>query len=96
MDFMKGFMNLKEQMQLHYEAACQKDTKAGRFLSLRSAWDRVTLGSSMVIMVISGQDSTQLSLLFVLTKADRSLNSFAMLKTKCTCCLFLRITGLRS
>ena len=28
---MRGFMNLKEQRQLHYKLTCQKDTKAGRY-----------------------------------------------------------------
>lgn len=28
---MMGFMNLKEQRQLHYKLTCQKDTKAGRY-----------------------------------------------------------------
>lgn len=36
-------------------------TEAGRFLSLRSAWDRTTLGLGRVGMVISGQDPTQLA-----------------------------------
>jgi hypothetical protein len=38
--FMKIFIELKEQRQMHYEPACQKDTKAGRFLISRSALDR--------------------------------------------------------
>lgn len=36
------------------------------------------------------------SLLSVLKKTIRSLNSLATLKKKCTCCLSLRIKGLRS
>ena len=36
----------------------------------------------MVRMVISGQDPTQLNLLLMLKKADRSLNSFAMKKER--------------
>jgi hypothetical protein len=57
------------------EPACQKDikqdstqlilffmlTKAGRFLSIRSAWNRASLGSGMVGMMISGWDPTQLA-----------------------------------
>ena len=80
MNYMRGFMDLKEQRQLHYEPACQKDTKAGRFLSSRLAWNRVNLGPGpdMVRMAIVGQDPTQLNLLFVLTKAGRSLNSVAI------------------
>ena len=58
---MRGFTNLKEQRQLHYEPACQKDTKAGRFLSSRSAWDRASLGLGVVEMVISRQDPTELA-----------------------------------
>ena len=46
-------------------------------------------------VVIIGQDPTQLSLLFVLTKAGRSLNSFAKLKKQKTMCcgLLLGIKG---
>ena len=36
-------------------------------------------GPGMVGMVILGQDPTQINLLSVLTKASRSLNSFAVL-----------------
>jgi hypothetical protein len=36
-------------------------TKASRFWSSRSAWDRATLGPVVVRMVISGQDPNQLS-----------------------------------
>jgi hypothetical protein len=39
MNYVRNFIDLKEQRQLHYELACQKDTKAGRFLSSRSAWE---------------------------------------------------------
>ena len=88
MNFIRGFTDLKEQRQLYYEPACQKDakkddkeigqvvvitgqdptqpnlvfvlTKAGRFLSSGSAWDRASLGSGVVGVVISGQDPTQL------------------------------------
>jgi hypothetical protein len=56
--------------------------KAGRSLGSRSALDRRSLCPSMVRMVISEWDPTQLNLLSVLRKAGRSLNSFAMLKRK--------------
>jgi hypothetical protein len=82
MNYRRDFMDLKEQRQLHYEPACQKDTKAGRFLSSKAAWVRVSLGLDMVGMVISVQDHIQLSLLSVLTKASRFLNSFAMFYLK--------------
>ena len=36
-------------------------TKAGRFLSSRSAWDRASLGPGVVEMVISRQDPTELA-----------------------------------
>ena len=39
----------------------QKDTKAGIFLSSRSAWERARLDPGMVGMGISEQDSTQLA-----------------------------------
>ena len=41
MNYMKDFTDLKEYKQQQCETVCQKDTKAGRFLSSRSAWDRV-------------------------------------------------------
>jgi hypothetical protein len=53
-------MNLKEQRQLHYEPACQKDRKTSRFLSSRSAWDRANLNLGMGV-VISEPDPTQLA-----------------------------------
>lgn len=56
MTCMRGFMDLKEQRQLHYEAACQKDIKDGN----KDIWG----------VMAAGQDSTQLSLLSVLKKAD--------------------------
>jgi hypothetical protein len=50
--------------------------KAGRFVSSKSAWNRTSLGP-----VVVGVGSHPAKLLFVLTKAGRSLNSFTMLKT---------------
>lgn len=58
-------MDIKEQRQL-YLWACQKNIKKG--------------GKKIYGMVILGQDLTQLNLLVVLTKAERSLNSFDMFK----------------
>lgn len=52
-------------------------TKADTFLSSRSVWNRARLGSGVVGTVILAS-----SLLFVLTKAGRSLNSFATLRGK--------------
>jgi hypothetical protein len=60
MSYMRNFTYLKEQKQLHYKLQKQKDTKSGRFLSSRSDCNRVSLGTSMVEMVVSGQDATQL------------------------------------
>ena len=80
MQNIRGFMNLKEQRQLHCKPACQADTNAGRFLSSRSAWDTAKLGPGVLEMVISGQGPIQLTYCLCLTKADRSLNSFAMLR----------------
>ena len=84
MNHIMGFTDLKEQRQLHYEPACQKDkkkaTNAVRFLSSRSALDRANLGPGVVEMVISGQGPTQQPYCLCLRKAGRSLNSFAMLK----------------
>ena len=40
MIYTKGFMDLEKLGQLDYEPAYQKDTKAGRFLSSKSVWDR--------------------------------------------------------
>ena len=61
-------MDLKEQRQLHYEPASQKDIKERN--------------KEICRVVMAEQDLTQLRLLFVLTKGGRSLNSFAMLKKK--------------
>ena len=82
MNCIRSFTDLREQRQLCYDPACQKDakegdkaiqgvviaeqdptqlsllfvlTKAGRFLSSRSAWDKANLGSGVVRVVISGQ-----------------------------------------
>ena len=62
MNYMRGFMDLREERQLNYEPASQKDIKEG---------DKDTQG-----VVISEPDPTQLSLLFVLTKAGRFLRSW--------------------
>ena len=78
MNYKRSFMNLKEQKKLHDEPGCQIDPKAGRFLSLRSAWDRASLGPCLVGMIISGQSPNQLTYCLCLAKAVRSLNSFAM------------------
>ena len=82
----EGFHESKDQRQVHSEPACQRDTKAGR-ASSRS--DRARLGPRVVEIVISGQGPTQLDLL-CLTKADRSLNSFATLGEKNVCLLSLK------
>ena len=58
MNYMRGFMDLKEQRQLHHETACQKDTKAGLFQSSRSAWDRENLSPGTIGVVISELDPT--------------------------------------
>jgi hypothetical protein len=44
---MRDLMNLKEYRQLHYEAVCQKDTKAGRFLRVQGQ-PRIEQGSAQV------------------------------------------------
>jgi hypothetical protein len=54
--------------------------KVGRFLRSGSARDRARLGSRVLEMVISGQGPTQLAKHLCLTMADRSLNSFALLR----------------
>lgn len=54
-------MNLNEQRKLHYEPACLKDTKERE----REIWE----------VVVTGQDPSQLSLLFVLTKAGMFMSS---------------------
>ena len=86
-------MSLREQRQLHYEPACQKDTKAGRFLSSKSAWDtllsRPGCGRSGNFRAGSHLARSP----HCLTEAGRSLNSFAVLKEMCASC-FLRIKGL--
>ena len=66
----------------HNKPVCQKDTKAGRFLSSRSTQDRRLLSPGVVEMVISEQGPTQLVYPMCLTKADVSLNFFVMLTKK--------------
>lgn len=61
MNYMRGFMDLKEQRKLHYKVASQKNIKQG---------DKIIQG-----VVIGGQDSTQLNLLFVLKKEGLFLSS---------------------
>jgi hypothetical protein len=61
----------------------------------RACLDRAGIGPGVVEMVLSGQNPTQMSYYLCLTEAGRSLNSFAMFKEMCACCL-LRIKGLRS
>jgi hypothetical protein len=68
--------------QLVRKIQMQANTNARRFLSSSSAWDRVNLGPGKIRMVLSGQDSTQLRLLSVLTETGRSMNSFATFKKK--------------
>jgi hypothetical protein len=77
---MRGFTNLKEQRHLVRKIQRQVDTNAGRFLSSRSAWDTMSPGPGVVEIVISGQGLTQLAYHLYLEKADRSLNSLAMLR----------------
>jgi hypothetical protein len=85
MNHMRGFMDLKEQMQLHYEPGCQKDTKASRYKVRQIPEFKVSLSQSKFR---PKQDwscdlrtrSHPASLLSVLTKACRSLNSLAMLR----------------
>ena len=67
------------------EPACQKDTKAGRFLSSRSAWGTVSPNTGVVEMKISGQSLSQLVYPLYLAEAGRSLNSF---KRKCMLAVF--------
>jgi hypothetical protein len=65
-----------KQRQLHY----QKDTKAGRYLTSRSTWDRATLDPDCGRNDDLRTGSYPASSLSVFTKAARSLNSFAMFK----------------
>ena len=61
MNCIRSFTDLKEQRQLHYEAACEKDTKKEDRAIMRSVTKR--------------QDPTQLSFLFMLTEAGKFLSS---------------------
>ena len=67
----------------------QKDTKTGRFLSSRSAWDIARLGPGVAEMVISEQGPNRLSYDLFLTKADKAPNSFTILRKK-ICLLSLK------
>ena len=66
MNCIMKFINLKEKKQLPYESACQKDTKEG-YKEIQG-------------FLITGKILTHLAYCHCLTKAHRSLNSFAMLK----------------
>jgi hypothetical protein len=57
---MWGFMDLKEERQLHYEQSYQKVINTGRLLSSMSAWNSENLVSGMVRMGISGPNITTL------------------------------------
>jgi hypothetical protein len=80
MNCIRSFVDLKEQRQLHCESTCQKNQK---FLSSRSAWDIGYLGPGMVGMANIRARTHSATLLFVLTKVDRSLNSPLSLKEIC-------------
>lgn len=84
---MRSFTDLKEQRPLHYEPACQKDTKAGRFLRSRSALDtRLRPGFR------KGSRPTSLASVF---NGSRQISEFFCSVTrKCVCCL-LRAWGHR-
>lgn len=62
----KELYRSKETGSLHYQPACQNDTKTGRykcrFLNSRSAWEKADLDPGVVRMAISGLGPTQLSL----------------------------------
>ena len=44
MNYMRGFTDLKEQRQLHYEPACQKDTETGKYKGRQIPEFKVSLG----------------------------------------------------
>jgi hypothetical protein len=46
MNYMRVFMGLKEQRQVCYEPACQKDTKTGRYKRKQIPELKVSLGQS--------------------------------------------------
>jgi hypothetical protein len=103
MNYMRDFENLEKQRQLHYEPACQKDTKSERYKGRQIPEFQISLGQRefrsrpMVgISWWSSRSPTKLAYCLCLTKAGRSLNSFAMLKKKSACWLFLIIKGLGS
>ena len=77
MNYMRGFMDLKEQRQLHYEPACQKDTKASRNKGRQIPVFKVNLGlgQSKCRPWCGGNSelkdrSHSTSLLFMFTKAS--------------------------
>jgi hypothetical protein len=93
MNCIRSFIDPQEQGEMDYEPACQKDTskmppeflfvlitRAGRFLSSGSAWDRESLGPGpgVVGMVSSGRGPIKLPHCLCLTKSGRFLNVFAM------------------
>lgn len=46
MNCIRSFTDLKEQRQLHYEPACQKDTKTGRYKGMQIPEFNVSLGQN--------------------------------------------------
>lgn len=87
MNCIRGFTDLKKQRQLHYESACQKDTKTGRYKCRQIPELKVNLGQREYRFQCgrNGNFRTRFHLasLHCLTEAGRSLNSSAMLKRKC-------------
>jgi hypothetical protein len=86
-NYIRIFTDLEEQRQLHYDPACQKDLrKAGKSKDRQILEFKVNLGQSKFRFRhgLSGNPRTGPSLakfsFFLLTKAVRSLNSFAMFK----------------
>ena len=85
---MRGFTDLLGQRQLNYKPACQKDIKAGRFLNLRLARDRTSLGLGMVGIIISYKDKKITEFICTLKTATTTKS--------CACCFILRIKVLLS
>ena len=81
-------MNLKEQRQLYYELACQKDTKSGRFLSSMPAWDRVRLGLAVISMAADLSEIPPSQLIICACKGRQTSEFICNVKKKKMPCWF--------
>ena len=90
MNYTRGFADLKEQRQLHYEPACQKDTKTAIYKYRQIPQFKVSLGQSEFRSKHSGNANLRArsylaSLLSVLTKIPEFKVSMGQSKFRSRC-----------